>query len=427
MNRPGRSGRGRRRGFALILTLALLALLVLVTLALATLGRIDSRLAATAGYQTGARQNALLGLQAGLGELQRLAAADGRLTAMAGIAGVPAGAAGGRTRHWCGVWDPGGRLLGWLASGATATPRPALSPGLAGVMLVANGSVGAEATNSEHVMVGRVPIRSPRGSGESWVEQGGFAWWVGDEGGKISAWSPPGETAVAGVAPIPGSVPAVSATLRAALVAHVAKLPALLSFEQIRLLPTPAGAPLTNSTLWDNFHHVSLTPRWVEPAGAGPGLRTGRINLNTTSTSVWRGIAETYNSRPGLPDIAATRLAAFSNAVANGLAGANEGKASNAPYGSVGAFMGGPLLEAALAGSGVTPGDFATGMGGVLAVRSDTFRVRSYGDAVNPATGETESRAYCEAIVQRIADPAGGNPGRRFSIIYFRWLGPDDI
>jgi hypothetical protein len=68
--------------------------------------------------------------------------------------------------------------------------------------------------------------------------------------------------------------------------------------------------------------------------------------------------------------------------------------------------------------------------------------VRAYGDAVNPATGTVESRAWCEAVVQRLpdyVDPA--NPpetatdlsttnqtyGRRFEIVQFRWLAPDDV
>ena len=65
-------------------------------------------------------------------------------------------------------------------------------------------------------------------------------------------------------------------------------------------------------------------------------------------------------------------------------------------------------------------------------VRSDTFRIRAYGDAMNPAGADDpnatpESVAYCEAIVQRTTiDDPGGN-GKKFVITYFRWLGPDDI
>jgi hypothetical protein len=66
--------------------------------------------------------------------------------------------------------------------------------------------------------------------------------------------------------------------------------------------------------------------------------------------------------------------------------------------------------------------------GPLLAVRSDTFRIRAYGDTVNQIEAtKTEATAYCEAIVQRGADAAPNSLGRRFVIVCFRWLGPEDI
>ena len=81
-------------------------------------------------------------------------------------------------------------------------------------------------------------------------------------------------------------------------------------------------------------------------------------------------------------------------------------------------------------------------LGPVLTVRSDTFLLRAYGDAVNPTTGAVESRAWCEAVVQRVPDyvDAGDPPeavagltetnaifGRRFQIVQFRWLSPEEV
>jgi Tfp pilus assembly protein PilX len=85
--------------------------------------------------------------------------------------------------------------------------------------------------------------------------------------------------------------------------------------------------------------------------------------------------------------------------------------------------------------------DLLSTLGPALSARSDTFTIRTYGDAVNPATGEVTGRAWCEAIVQRTPDyidttlpdatPAPGSSaetfGRRYQIISFRWLTPDDI
>src|SRR5689334_23115290 len=68
------------KAFALLLTLTLLALVVLVTLALAALLKVGSQMAVSATCQTQARQNALLGLHVALGELQRHAGDDSRIT-----------------------------------------------------------------------------------------------------------------------------------------------------------------------------------------------------------------------------------------------------------------------------------------------------------------------------------------------------------
>jgi hypothetical protein len=91
----------------------------------------------------------------------------------------------------------------------------------------------------------------------------------------------------------------------------------------------------------------------------------------------------------------------------------------------------------------LTQADILQAIGPVIAARSDTFIIRTYGDTVNPVTQSTAGRAWCEAIVQRLPDyvdssdaatvaPAAGNAtnqnlGRRFKIIAFRWLRPNDI
>ena len=81
--------------------------------------------------------------------------------------------------------------------------------------------------------------------------------------------------------------------------------------------------------------------------------------------------------------------------------------------------------------------DILSSIEAALSARSDTFVVR---------TGDVTGRAWCEAVVQRIPDyvvarSAGGNDpeetpaagstnadfGRRYQVVSFRWLGPDDI
>jgi len=91
----------------------------------------------------------------------------------------------------------------------------------------------------------------------------------------------------------------------------------------------------------------------------------------------------------------------------------------------------------------LTQADMLQALGPVLSARSDTFIIRSYGDTVNPATGETVANAACEVVVQRVqeplqpANPAAitaaeyrtppGSFGRRFCVVSFRWLSTKDI
>ena len=103
----------------------------------------------------------------------------------------------------------------------------------------------------------------------------------------------------------------------------------------------------------------------------------------------------------------------------------------------------GSIPRAACLPGYLTQADLLQQLGPILSARSDTFRVRTYGEVVNPATTSIVSRAWCEAIVQRLpeyinptADAPEGIPavgsdnatfGRRFKIISFRWLSPSDL
>lgn len=93
--------------------------------------------------------------------------------------------------------------------------------------------------------------------------------------------------------------------------------------------------------------------------------------------------------------------------------------------------------------------DILSKIGGIIQVRSDTFKIRAYGSAGTDSTSPS-ARAWCEVIVQRLPDyvvsntgndlldntpeqmPAELSPlnhffGRRFEIIGFRWLTEDEI
>jgi hypothetical protein len=91
----------------------------------------------------------------------------------------------------------------------------------------------------------------------------------------------------------------------------------------------------------------------------------------------------------------------------------------------------------------LTQADVLQVIGPSLSARSDTFRVRAYGECTDPATGKATARAWCEAIVQRTThfvdsknEPSASTTtltpvnlkfGRHFEIVSFHWLLPDEI
>jgi Tfp pilus assembly protein PilX len=96
----------------------------------------------------------------------------------------------------------------------------------------------------------------------------------------------------------------------------------------------------------------------------------------------------------------------------------------------------------------ITQADVLQAIGPLIAARSDTFRIRGYGEALAPDGKAVLARAWCEAVVQRMPDyvdpanlpseraatpadatlsPSNKNFGRRFNITSFRWLSRQEI
>jgi hypothetical protein len=91
----------------------------------------------------------------------------------------------------------------------------------------------------------------------------------------------------------------------------------------------------------------------------------------------------------------------------------------------------------------LTQADILQELGPLISVRSDTFKIRAYGEAIDPTTGKVAARAWCEAIVQRLpeyldttnlptARDAALSPinkvfGRRFELVSLRWLNANEI
>lgn len=219
----------QRRGFSLVLALAVMGLLVLVVLSLSGLLAVESRVAAAGLAGRQARLNAIAASRLALGQLQLLAGNDQRVTARADIFDKDATGASRNTyyspinsaglqvdaerRWWTGVWMTGSGgtvlrswdpalpdnriFLGWLVS-----PEPSGSPVLqlapsstltkadsdtlaarilddgatqGGARLLGPNDLGSSAPASEQVRRPGFPL--PEGGGS-------IAWWTSDEGLK---------------------------------------------------------------------------------------------------------------------------------------------------------------------------------------------------------------------------------------------------
>ena len=199
---------GPRSGFALLITITLLAFLVLLLVSLASLTRVETQVAANGQLVAQARQHALLGLSVALGQLQRHAGPDARVTATAEALSSATVA----NPNLTGVWTSSGggsaatswMVIGSESSGTAAavvlanTPDPRDDTVSADqVFLVGNTTVAADVTaptateKAGRIKVTKRDIYAPAGAtpgldAAASPKIGRYAWWVGDQGVKAS-------------------------------------------------------------------------------------------------------------------------------------------------------------------------------------------------------------------------------------------------
>ncbi len=183
----------KKRGFALIVTLSLMILLTVIAVGLLTLSSISLRSANRDGDMATARANARLALMLALGDLQKNAGPDQRVTARADVLDVNI-----TNPRLSGVWKSRNTIaqppassdfdaaakktqfLGWLVSSANRTDvrdqefarKTAIDP----VKLWDKGTLGATAPAQDLIDAGKVQINGR--------QKGAFSWAVMDEGLK---------------------------------------------------------------------------------------------------------------------------------------------------------------------------------------------------------------------------------------------------
>lgn len=128
LNDQKRYRRDSGQGFALVTVLVMMAFIMLLLSSLSVLVKLETTMAGTAGDLSVARQNAIFGMQVALGELQKYAGPDQRVTASADILNTPGNQiVDDGARYWTGVWrtddfsTPGNFVPRSLPSGQRGT------------------------------------------------------------------------------------------------------------------------------------------------------------------------------------------------------------------------------------------------------------------------------------------------------------------
>lgn len=309
----------------MVLTLALLSFLLLLVATLATSLRIETQSSFNQTQWNNARQNALLGLNIALGQLQELAGPDQRVTAMGGILADKYDLPEGHP-YWTGVWNSSnGNFEGWLVSDSVESnaegilnqvTRAPHEVGSTVWMVNRSVEVGQQDDQSQRIAIRKQPIRSNGIPGFGVTENiviGNFAYWVSDEGVKSSVLKQESK--------IPGNRSELEATRLSQLSNRETNLENLFtrldldaqetrdrlqhtfSFQQMIALDG-----VSEEGLAEHFHQITPASMGVlsntldSPAG---GLRQDLSQLNTVSNPsipINNAVVNFIQSRPNASD-----------------------------------------------------------------------------------------------------------------------------
>jgi type II secretory pathway pseudopilin PulG len=300
------NGSGMPKGFALVVTLLLLVLLSLLCLGMLSLSSISLRASVANSALSEARMNARMALVMAIGELQKQAGPDQRISASGAIISDTTV----KHPHWTGVWDSwkaGSDTSGdddpsehstiegvpnsgmapsyetnrqdhfrsWLVSlnpeeaNQVSLPTDLALDGVAlpggaaaAVRLVGEGSLGTGSATEDFVSARLLPVKSSK-TGSAIT--GRYGWWVGDESQKARVMEDPYDAASALTdadriyrSQAPGSmgnttIPGLEGTTSEE---EFGRLPSLRSLDLVSVDPEPAdGAPKVSQA---SFHNATI-------------------------------------------------------------------------------------------------------------------------------------------------------------------------
>jgi Tfp pilus assembly protein PilX len=205
ISQSNRSAHHHAQGFALVATVSMMVLMTLIAIGMLSLSTIEQRSSGGGANDADrmARANARMALMIALGELQKAAGPDQRVTATATILGSATNpyatgttAADGR-KHWLGVWNTNGyspadpdnkTFVRWLVSGdqnQLDTIADADTAAADDFAIFEGVDAAGNADPASTVKVPKVEVATATPGNSSY-----YAYWVEDEGVKVDlAWN----------------------------------------------------------------------------------------------------------------------------------------------------------------------------------------------------------------------------------------------
>ncbi|QJE96081.1 hypothetical protein [Luteolibacter luteus] len=276
------------------MSIILLMLLTLIVFGLLGLSSIELQRTGRESYAAVARANARLALAEAIGQLQRHAGPDQRVTATAEILGDQIA-----QPHWTGVWrstladgtpvlkrddlngglrdtrqsegvNREGKALAWLVSGAA---KPSDRPGKDHVTLVGSGSVDSA---KPAVQVEKLALEDEHGDAT-----GHYAWWTGDLGVRANISTSDPHAAVAAQPADPGNGGMYRVMASQAADASMMGAGAKFDEGEERRLASRGTATLSSAgKSWSREHAFDFT---VESSGVLADVASGGLKRDLTA------------------------------------------------------------------------------------------------------------------------------------------------